>query len=470
MSLLLAVLGASASAARAQDVRVSVDPERLGQRVEPRFVGLSFEASALPQLARGANRGNLVALLRSLGPGILRFGGASLDTNTAFSTTGAAQPWATTTITPRDLARLGRLARRSGWSVLLGLPLGRHDPKLAAREAAVAKRELGPALAGVQVGNEPNAFWVFGLRPSWWGYAEYRRELGSYRRALAAAAPGIPLAGPDTALYDGFDWLRMYARDERPAILTPHYYPHHGCFGPPATVPELLGPALSRREASAISTHADIARTARLPMRLGETNNVPCGGQTGVSDTFSTALWALRYMVRLARAGFAGVNFHGLPEHCRGYAPICSASAADLRRGRLRAMPEWYALLMFRHLVGERLAGTTLSRRPDGLTVAAFRARSERSVHVLAVNTSATERVRLSVRLRGADGLRRGHVLRLTGPALEAKTGVTLGGARVGRGGRWSPADPRPGAAARGGTFRTVVRAGSAALIRLERP
>jgi len=57
-------------------VTVAPDLSHPGPPIQPGFIGLSFEASALPQVARYSDRGDFVTMLRSLGPGLLRFGGA----------------------------------------------------------------------------------------------------------------------------------------------------------------------------------------------------------------------------------------------------------------------------------------------------------------------------------------------------------------------------------------------------------
>jgi hypothetical protein len=452
-------------AAGAETVQVSVDPTRKGPAVKERFIGLSFEVSELPALARNSRRGNLLTLLRSLGPGVLRFGGIAADTNTAFSAHGEAPAWATTTIIPRDFERLRTVALATGWRVQLTLPLGHYDPRLAAREAAAAARRLGPALAAFEIGNEPNAFWLIGLRPPSYSYLQYRSEISSYRWAIARAAPGIPIAGPDTVPeLGGYLWLSEYARDERPALLTPHYYALNACTQPGLTVADLFSPSVAAREARTIAAFAAIARAHGLPLRLGEANNVACRGQAGVSDTFGAALWALRYMLAIARSGVAGVNFHTLADSCNGYSPICARSRADYRGGRLRAMPEWYALLLFRQLIGHRLAGISLSHQPPGLTVDAFRAPGG-GVDVVAVNTTPEADVPIAIRLAGRRELRSGTVLALTAPALEARAGVRLADAPVSRQGTWRPR-PRQ-VSARGGTLRTVVPGATAALIQL---
>ena len=51
----------------------------------PAFLGLSFEVSSLAQLGNYALGGDVVNLLRSLPPGLLRFGGITADTRVAWT-------------------------------------------------------------------------------------------------------------------------------------------------------------------------------------------------------------------------------------------------------------------------------------------------------------------------------------------------------------------------------------------------
>ena len=463
MALLLI---ACAGVTQARVVDVSISTTRTGPAVPSRFIGLSFEASALPSLARGATHGNLIALLRSLGPGVLRFGGLSLDGGTVFSAHPVEAPsWATTVIGPSDLDRLRTLLRRTGWRAILGIQLAHFDPRTGAREAAAASRRLRGMLAAVEIGNEPDAFVFRGQRPGDWTYEDYRAEVRAYRRAIAAMAPGVRIAGPDT---NSLEWLDRFARDERPALLTPHFYPLTRCFGPLPTLERLLSAVALRRQDRIIDRVASHARRNQLPVRLGETNNVACGGQAGVSNTYGAALWALRYMVAAARAGIFGVNFHTLPDSCLGYSPICGAAHGDLPVGELTAMPEWYAMLVFRQLVGKRLLASSVSGRHSTLTAAAFASRSGRRVDVLLINTGAGSRSRLSVRLHLGARFRSRGILRLMADALGASS-PTLGGTRVTRQGSWRPASRLPQAATDGEGLRVSLPAPGAMLVRLAR-
>src|ERR1700689_1189500 len=77
--LALALCAGGAAAQSAPTVTIEVDPFDPGRPVPERFLGLSFEAAALGQLSQYSERGDLVRLLRSLGPGMLRFGGITAD-------------------------------------------------------------------------------------------------------------------------------------------------------------------------------------------------------------------------------------------------------------------------------------------------------------------------------------------------------------------------------------------------------
>ena len=78
--LVFAPLGAGQGASVASvPLSVSVEAAHPGPPIPQAFLGLSFELSSLSQIARYAESGDLVTLLRSLGPGVLRFGGVSAE-------------------------------------------------------------------------------------------------------------------------------------------------------------------------------------------------------------------------------------------------------------------------------------------------------------------------------------------------------------------------------------------------------
>src|SRR5262249_20248775 len=140
-------------APRGRAVTVVVDMSHPRAAVPSDFLGLSFEASALPRIVSSTRTADLAQLLRSLGNGTLRFGGISVDTRVAWSQHGALPRWASAAITERDLAGLATLVGQTGWNVLLTVNLGHYDATSAAEEAAAAHALLGSKLAGIEIGN-----------------------------------------------------------------------------------------------------------------------------------------------------------------------------------------------------------------------------------------------------------------------------------------------------------------------------
>ena len=449
---------------------VAIDARHPRARVPADFLGLSFELSMLHQLGQYGDRGDLAGLLRSLGPGVLRFGGISADTRTAWTDPTIPRPaWASGTVEASDFRALARLASSSGWHVLLTIGLAHYDVQAAAHEATAAKVALGPWLAGVELGNEPNAYARHGLRPEPWTFARYREEVLAYRRAISSAAPGIPLAGPDVSGSQAFlRWGPDEVRQVRPALLTGHHYPL-GCHGPPtATVSRLLSVAIRRKEDSSLLHYVSVARAGRIPFRMDETNSVSCGGRAGVSNTFASALWALDYITKMMAAGIAGVNFQGNPANCAGYAPFCAQTPEQLAKGALRAQPEWYALLLASTLVGDRPVRSVVSRAGHTNIDVATLLLPDHGLHVVVVNDDPPGSPPAVVKLHVGRGFAEGHILALTAPAATAGVGVTLGGAVVGRSGSWRPRS-LPGAPDRGGVITLSVSPAAALLVTVPR-
>ncbi len=433
-------------------------------------MGLSFEAGELPTVAGYANSGDLVSLLRSLGPGVMRFGGISADTNTAWLQEGPPPPWAQTAISPQTLAGLAALARASGWRVLLTINLGHGEPAAAAQEAQVAQAQLGSSLAGIAIGNEPDRYLPDELRPVGWSLATYLGEAESYRAAIAAAAPGVPIAGPDTSTgQPALPWLAGVAASERPELLTEHFYPLSSCERVKPTLGDLVSPLTRTHESAMLAQLAAIAQTSGLPLRLDETNDVSCRGQPGLSNVFASALWALDYVARAMASGAVGVNFHDLLTEPLSYSPLVTHGIQELASGSLHANPEWYALLMARELIGDRSMTAHVVGGERSTSLGAFVSPSG-NVHVVLVNFAPTGAPQVLVRVHLPKQYRAGPILRLTAPGLRASTGVTVGGSGVSSTGAWSAAAPLPHVSGKDGAFELALPASSAALVTLYGP
>jgi hypothetical protein len=448
-------------------VTVGVDRTRPGPSVPADFLGLSFEMSSLPQMARYADRGNLVTLLRSLGSGVLRFGGVSADTRIAWTDARTPRPaWASGVVDADDFRQLAALASASGWRIVLTLGIVHFDPQAAAREAAAAQAALGGSLEAIELGNEPNAYALHAMREEPWGVAQYDVQVSEYRAAIEAAAPGIPLWGPDVSGSSAFEtWGPGEIVDERPVMLTGHHYPL-GCEQkPPPSIPRLLSGPIRAREIASVRRYVSIARAGGLPFRLDETNSVSCGGTSGISDTFASALWASGFLPQVMSLGAVGVNLHGNVSRCSGYSPVCAPGPEELATGELVAQPVWYAMLMMKGLVGDRPLPTIVVRSPKSQNVQATSlVAADGRLDFIVSNDEPLGKRSAVVRLRVGEGYVGASTLALTGESLAALSGTALGGAEVGPDGSWQPTQVGK-VHVREGVFEVKVPAASAVLV-----
>ncbi len=475
-------------------VTLTIDPFAPGAAVPARFLGLSFEMAALDQLSRYARRGDLVTLLRSLGPGVLRFGGITADENVAFTDAFAPRPaWASSTFGPEQLRDLGVLARRSGWQVLLTVGLAHDEPAVAAQEVAAAHHALGPYLAAVEIGNEPNSYGSHGFRSLPWIAQGYEEEVSEYRTAIAALTPNVPIAGPDVSGSGVFgEWGEEEALSQHPVLLTGHHYPL-GCAQTPApSIESLLSAATRGLAAQSLETYMHVASTYRIPMRIDETNTVSCGGVPGISDTFASALWAVGYITQAMTAGTAGINLQGNPINCAGYTPLCTPDPAAITAGALRAQPEWYALLLSRSLIGCRPLPTTVAPAavapatgapvtgapaPPPVATAATPNLVDASfscpghaMRVVLVDNEPPDSSPLALSLNVGAELTSARIMRLTAPAPSATSGVLLAGSAVAVDGSWSAPASTESVPMHAGTLALELAPSSAVLVTVSPP
>jgi hypothetical protein len=458
---------AEAAAPSTLPVTVTIDPLGPGRPVPKRFLGLSFEAAALGQLSQYAYHGNLVRLLRSLGPGTLRFGGITADENVAWTDSGTPKPaWASSTIGPTQLHALGVLARRSGWQILLTVGLAHYEPEAAAREVAAAHRALGPYLAAVEIGNEPDAYARHGFRELPWLAQGYEEQISDYRDAIDALTPGVPIAGPDVSGSGAFgEWGDEEALAQTPVMLTGHHYPLGCAQKPPPTIEALLSSASRGAAATSLATYLTVARLYGIPLRIDETNTVSCGGVAGISDTFASALWATGYITQAMADGAAGINLQGNPGNCLGYTPVCAPSPEALAEGTLRAQPEWYALLLTSSLIGDRPLATTISAEDSPNLVATSFSAPGHSLKVVLVNNEPLGTNPFALNLNVGMSMGKAHVLRLTAPSPNAISGMQLAGRTVPANGSWPTPTQTESVATHAGTVSLALAPGSAALV-----
>ena len=280
-------------------VELQVHRERTLGRTPSDFLGFGYEVSAVAQ--RGLlspEDAHLVALYRLLGPeGVVRIGGNTSDFST-YSPDAPAVSAPKGTVTNRQVIDdLGAFLRATNWKLIWGLNLGGGTAENAVEQAVAVAAAAKDRLLCFEIGNEPDLFRIE-HRTGPYSYADYRREFLPFATALRQRLPGAPIAGPDVA--GATDWVSAFGEDEGKKnlkLLTHHYY-RSGQKQPAATVENLLHTDPSF--VGMIGRMREASQRFGIPYRLVELNSFSGGGKPGVSDTFTSALWALDLMFTLA--------------------------------------------------------------------------------------------------------------------------------------------------------------------------
>jgi hypothetical protein len=475
-------------------IRLTLRPDRLGNKIADDFTGLSYESAQLgnPHFFSGANA-ELAGFIRRLGAsGVLRIGGntseycywtpdptkpanvQNLQSPESMRTGDKANPVAfglavgpdtghkapaPVSITPLAIRNLREFLDACGWKLIYGLNLGTGTAEDAADEAARVMDTVGSKLIAFQLCNEPDLFFRNGIRKADYDFKQFAGEWQHFYETIRARLPNAPFAGPDTAYNN--QWLVPFARQfKREAVfLSQHYYAEGPPTDPSMTIERLLRPNPKLQD-----EFAGMQKTMQesgLPFRLAETNSCYQGGKQGVSDTFASALWAADLMYQLASAGGEGINFHG--GGYGWYTPI-----AGTQDNGFLARPIYYGMLLFAQAGAGQLVESKLDAPEAAPLLTAYGLRgsagtiSAATIKVAAFNKHLDHGVHLT--LDAGQRSKRVTALRLHAPRVDD---TTFGGAPVGAVGAWS-AVKADSLALENGVAVLDLPAASAALITFE--
>jgi len=389
------------------------------------FAGLSYEKNsmALPRFAPGNT--DLIGLFRRLGPSLLRIGGNSVD-ETQWAASGAGRT--SGQVAPSDIEALAGFLRATGWTVLYGVNLATSTAAAAAAEVAYAVQSLGTSLYAIEIGNEPD---LYGGKyfPSW-SVTDFEQRWGQFRSAILQVTPDVKLTGP-AAAGNISSWTVPFGEHVGSGeiiLLTQHYYRGNGQSAS-STVAELVSP--DPHLIGDLVTLAAGAAAIGVPFRIAETNSFYNGGANGVSDSYASSLWVIDDLFNIAQGGGIGANMHGGGDG-DGYTPIADSDGVVVE-----ARPEYYGLLLFT-LAGQGTLLTT-SVVAGTLNVSAYALRTPAGgLSVVVVNKDSTQNLQLSVDT--GLSVNSAALLVMTGPALDATSGVAIQGAAVAPDGSFAPA------------------------------
>ena len=441
-------------------VTITAHPTAPGAAIAPGFIGLSFESGSLTSAtAFPAENPVFRTMLAQIGPGLMRFGGNSVDKLTGWQATPRTASTPTSVMASSDVDRILALARAVNWKILYSVGLGTADAASDADQAHYVAANGADVLYGFEIGNEPDLYHSNGLRPSAYTVNDYLVEWQTYANALRTKAPGAVLTA-SAASGSITTWTAAVASKigSQLALLTQHLYPLAPSNLYPtapnvASIPNILGAATLATENTAGGQVFTVAQGAGLSWRMAETNSCYNGGEKGVSDVLASALWGIDYMFALAEHSSAGVNFHG--GGSGNYTPIAVSG------NTVTARPLYYSLLMF-HAAGHgRLVPLDVSA--GGVNLTAYGALdSDGSLRLVAINKDMARDAALTI--TPGSSYQTALSMRLAGTALDSSTGTTLGGAGVAADGTWLPTTLES-ARFSGATYATRLPAASAILV-----
>ena len=342
----------------ARPVTITLRAGPPGPVIPEDFAGLSFERGPLnpgnagvPGYLFDPANSSLVTLFRNTGLRNLRVGGGSVD---QFIPAGTGRDGFTGV--NNLFAFAGAAGVRVIYTFRLLNPGAKPIPELKSINAQAAAHIWGryrENVASFAIGNEPDwhDFHSYPGRPldpaiyedisgvPGSAYSSYLATWHSFADAVAGAAPGVPLTGPDTGAYSpmtwtpdpdrGVSWTERFAADERGSGRLADITQHHYVGGGPGkttarqAITNMLSPEWVHGTAAGTQpqgttytpypwfyeNHLAPVVAAGLPYRLTEANDY-LGGVPGASDAFASALWALDYLHWWAAHEAGGVNFH----------------------------------------------------------------------------------------------------------------------------------------------------------------
>ena len=450
----------------------------VGRPIPAGFAGLSIEIRTLENYV-GTNPKALnpvfVQLVRNLGPQpILRFGGETTDFSW-WPIPGMSRPIGVRyAITKNWLALTKALAEETNARLILGINLEVNSGKVAGAEAGAMVSGIGKQwIDGFELGNEPELYgglpWFVTHGVAYYGrqhsydWSDYLHDFSTISKSLPGS---VALAGPSIGSDNWSPILGQFLQSQpRVRVATLHRYPTKKCIpSQQVTIGQLLSGASSLGLAASVAPYAGIAHGHGVPLRIDEMNSVSCGGELGVSNTFSTALWAVDALFAMARAGINGVNIHTTPKSFNqlfNFQQVKGKWQADIH-------PEYYGLMMFAQAApgGARMLkvagapGGTLSiwatKAPNGL------------VRVVLINKATSGARTVAVR---ATSKASATLERLQARNVSAASGVTLGGRALGSTTGSLVGTPREdGVPAVSGRYVVKVPAASAATLTLPAP
>jgi hypothetical protein len=443
---------------------VTVNPSSTVGTIGDDFAGFSYEKSHITNGSFTSNNASMIALYKLLGSPMMRLAANDVDV-CSWGGTGTApsqpsgQPFTHTILTGHVDQLCGFLAA-TGTKIIYGVNFKLGNVPASAAEAAYVMGKCPSSIHSFEIGNEIDKY------GSW---SAQTTQYESFATAILAA-PGALLAGPGSTGGSYSSFSVPFAASEtakwgtKLTLLTQHYYVASSS-STSATAANLQ--TVASNFVSLCTTMNTAAKTNKTPnaYRVGETNTFSGHGQSGVSNTLISGLWAIDIMFTIAKNGGSGVNFHNGETGMDGTVPFYYSAIKETNGVVVEVEPEYYGMLLFTQAGTGSMVATTVTTTAQYFTAWAIKANG--FTGVVLNNKNAASGVNATVDLGAAVSSASAIYLQgtPTGSLTVPATGVTLAGATITPAGVWSRNAPYVQTTS-GNTVSVYIPPASAALVR----
>lgn len=357
-------------------------------------------------------------MLNSSYPFLIRIGGGSTDS------TGEPDS--------RTIPAFAELAKAMGVQFTLGVNLGSDNVNLANDQAKAYMSQMpSGSIRAFEVGNEPDTYITRGYRSSSYSFTDFNDDFTKWSQTIQSSlGTSTKFMGPAWANLNSMPKdLSAFQKAEtsKVSMVSEHWYPGHQYIGGYSN-DYLLSESAASSGASYVAPYVTMAHNNSQKFRIGEINSIDEGGITGISDTFSSALWAVDTMFELLKAGVDGVNWHTANDNCAycaftfGRATVGGTGVYTLDR----VSPIYYGWLLFQEatLHGTQLLSVDVNTSANVKTWATIDKSNVVRVVVINKDKSFNGNVRISI--PGYSGT--AQVTRLVAPGYQSTEGVSIGG------------------------------------------
>jgi len=401
-----------------------INPTAPTMTVPPSFMGMSFDWNTAESWFGSTTSGadpiiqqllsNLMAY--STAPFQIRISGDSYDMTGTLNST---------TVVP-----FAQLAQNMNVHYILGLNLDLDSLSLTQSQASTyAAAVPNNAIDAFEIGNEPDNYVSNGARGNNYGIQPYLTERSTFMQGVEAAVPNLQRFADPALASSG--WLSGIEAGLLSGTLPGNIVTQHSyltCYNAKTPFPldQLLQYYATYSAPRLWGTFATVAHQAGQAFRIGELNSVCQGGQPGLSNNFTSALWSIDTMFAFLSSGVDGVNWHTSAGTYYNAFNLTVATKSGKNTYTLGGVnPLYYGMLLFAQATGNGARMLPISNLTNANLDIWATVDNNGTVHVVVINKdeNQTGSVQISV-----PGYNSAVALPLTASSYTATSGVHFAG------------------------------------------